>query len=159
MSVVGLCSCLALLYIMSSHRAQVIHNNNNNMYTVLQIYWRPVVWGIVLQFMFALVILRSDVGRSVFRFLAEQITAFLDYTVAGSSFTYGWGYILLLCYCFIKVHLSMHRQYVLITSESSILYSHSVYSRMWYSSVVSYQWCIIWVLYSLWLNTLRGYYR
>lgn len=52
--------------------------------------WRPVLGGILLQFIFALLILKSKVGFAVFDWCGQQITTLLGYTSAGSSFVYGY---------------------------------------------------------------------
>ncbi|XP_070574761.1 solute carrier family 28 member 3-like [Ptychodera flava] len=54
-----------------------------------KIRWRPVLWGLVLQIILALLILRTRFGLEAFRLLGEQITIFLDYTEAGSKFVFG----------------------------------------------------------------------
>lgn len=53
------------------------------------ISWRLVVWGVVLQFVFALLILKSDLGRLVFSFAQTVMTGILDYTDIGSRFLFG----------------------------------------------------------------------
>ena len=51
--------------------------------------WRPVIWGLALQFIFGLLILRTGAGRKFFEFVGDQINVFLDYSDAGSSFVFG----------------------------------------------------------------------
>jgi nucleoside transporter len=75
-SVVGLFAYVLLCYIFSWNRRAVI--------------WRPVVGGLLFQFIFANIILRTDVGFETFKFLGDQVTILLDYTVSGSSFVYGY---------------------------------------------------------------------
>ena len=53
------------------------------------IKWRTVVVGTALQVVFALVILRTEVGRQVFDWIGTVITRFLDFTDAGASFVFG----------------------------------------------------------------------
>ena len=53
------------------------------------IRWRTVVVGTALQVVFALVILRTEVGRQVFDWIGTVITRFLDFTDAGASFVFG----------------------------------------------------------------------
>ena len=55
-----------------------------------QVIWRHITWGVSLQLIFGLIVLRWDFGRSVFQCLGEKITTFLDYTNAGSGFVYGY---------------------------------------------------------------------
>lgn len=52
--------------------------------------WRHIGWGIALQLIFGLIVLRWDFGQSVFQCLGEKVTTFLDYTNAGSGFVYGY---------------------------------------------------------------------
>lgn len=53
------------------------------------IRWQPVLWGFALQIIFALLILRTAVGFSVFSWLGEIVSNFLDYSDAGASFVFG----------------------------------------------------------------------
>ena len=55
----------------------------------LQVKWRPVFWGLVLQFYFALFILRSEFGFRAFEWLGNRVSEFLAHTDAGSSFVFG----------------------------------------------------------------------
>ena len=53
------------------------------------IRWRPVLWGLALQLIFALFILRTAVGLAVFQWLGEVVSAFLDFSDAGAAFVFG----------------------------------------------------------------------
>ncbi len=66
-------------------------DNTNHVTTVvsLQIQWRPVIWGFILQFLVGLAVLRWDTGREALDYVAKQITKFLGFTDAGSTFVYG----------------------------------------------------------------------
>lgn len=55
----------------------------------MQIKWRPVLWGMGLQFVFALIILRTSQGFTAFKFIGDTVTRFLDYTDVGSAFVFG----------------------------------------------------------------------
>lgn len=55
----------------------------------LQIKWTPVIWGILLQFLFGLIILRWPIGYGFFQFIAGQISAFLSYTDNASKIVFG----------------------------------------------------------------------
>jgi CNT family concentrative nucleoside transporter len=74
-SLVGLLVFTAIAYGMSVNR-QAIN-------------WRPVLWGIALQLIFALLILKTAVGLSVFQFLGDMVGKFLDFSDAGASFVFG----------------------------------------------------------------------
>ena len=49
-----------------------------------------VTWGLVLQFIFALVILRWPLGQSIIKCIGEKIGQFLGFTNDGSSFIFGY---------------------------------------------------------------------
>jgi CNT family concentrative nucleoside transporter len=74
-SVLGLFSMLAIAWLLSVDRRSI--------------RWRPVVVGTALQVVFALIILRTEVGRSAFDAVGAVITRFLDFTDAGASFVFG----------------------------------------------------------------------
>lgn len=58
-----------------------------------KVKWRPVVWGILMQFIFAVIILRTQWGYDAFAYLGDRVTEFLAYTDAGSKFVFGDLYI------------------------------------------------------------------
>uniref|UniRef100_A0A8D0BNJ7 Sodium/nucleoside cotransporter n=1 Tax=Salvator merianae TaxID=96440 RepID=A0A8D0BNJ7_SALMN len=51
--------------------------------------WRAVFWGLGLQFLLAVFIIRTEPGFQAFQWLGLQIQTFLNYTTAGSSFVFG----------------------------------------------------------------------
>ena len=51
--------------------------------------WRVVGWGIALQLLFALFILRTPAGEGIFRVANDGIVALLGYTVDGARFVFG----------------------------------------------------------------------
>ncbi|HWZ29164.1 MAG TPA: Na+ dependent nucleoside transporter N-terminal domain-containing protein, partial [Gemmatimonadales bacterium] len=53
------------------------------------ISWRVVGWGLGLQFLFAVFVLRVSIGQRLFRFLGDAVTTLLGYSYAGSSFVFG----------------------------------------------------------------------
>ena len=53
------------------------------------IRWQPVLWGIALQLIFALLILRTAPGFAVFSFLGDVVGQFLNFSDAGASFVFG----------------------------------------------------------------------
>lgn len=55
----------------------------------LQVQWTPVIWGIILQFVLGMIILRWPTGYAVCQFIGDQVTAFLAYTDNGSRFVFG----------------------------------------------------------------------
>ena len=75
LSVLGLFSMIGLAWLLSMDRKAI--------------RWRPVVVGTVLQVVFALIILRTDVGRVAFDAAGRGINRFLDFTDAGAAFVFG----------------------------------------------------------------------
>jgi concentrative nucleoside transporter, CNT family len=73
--VAGLALILALAYCLSSARRAIDY--------------RTVAWGLGLQFVFALIVLKTEVGRAVFQSLGGVITKVLDFAFVGSSFVFG----------------------------------------------------------------------
>ena len=57
-----------------------------------QINWRPVLWGIVLQMVLGLLILRTEAGRETFSFLGKQVENFQSHVLAGVRFVFGDKY-------------------------------------------------------------------
>ena len=53
------------------------------------ISWRVVGWGLGLQFVFAVFVLRVPLGQRLFKFLGDAVTALLSFSYAGSSFVFG----------------------------------------------------------------------
>ena len=53
------------------------------------ISWRLVATGTGFQLVFALLILKTEIGRRVFAWLTTAATTFLDYTDAGAQFIFG----------------------------------------------------------------------
>ena len=53
------------------------------------VQWRVVVWGIGLQILFALFILKTPVGAGIFDTAGEVVVALLGFTVNGAHFIFG----------------------------------------------------------------------
>jgi CNT family concentrative nucleoside transporter len=73
--VAGLALLLALAYCMSSARHAIDH--------------RTVTWGLTLQFLFALIVLKTGAGRAAFQAAGAAITQLLNFAFVGSSFVFG----------------------------------------------------------------------
>ncbi|KAM9754392.1 sodium/nucleoside cotransporter 1 isoform 1-T1 [Menidia menidia] len=71
----GVCMFIVLLFLFSAHRAMIS--------------WRPVFWGLGMQFCIGLFVIRTEPGLIAFDWLGNQVQIFLDYTKAGSSFVFG----------------------------------------------------------------------
>jgi CNT family concentrative nucleoside transporter len=54
-----------------------------------RIPWRTVVMGTALQFIFAVLILKTAAGRAVFQVASDVVTRFLDFSDAGAAFVFG----------------------------------------------------------------------
>ncbi|NXG76854.1 S28A2 protein, partial [Baryphthengus martii] len=71
----GFCFLVLFLFACSKHHGAVS--------------WRAVFWGLGLEFLFGLFVLRTGPGTQAFQWLGDQIQFFLGYTTAGSSFVFG----------------------------------------------------------------------
>ncbi|KAK3103289.1 hypothetical protein FSP39_018224 [Pinctada imbricata] len=57
-----------------------------------KVKWRPVFWGLAIQFIFALLILRTDPGFQAFDWLGDRVQEFLSYSDSGAIFVFGEEY-------------------------------------------------------------------
>jgi concentrative nucleoside transporter, CNT family len=73
--IAGLALILALAYCLSSARRSIDY--------------RTVAWGLGLQFVFALIVLKTDIGRAVFQSAGNIITRLLNFSIVGSDFVFG----------------------------------------------------------------------
>src|SRR6185503_15553230 len=73
--VAGLALILALAYCASAARRSIDY--------------RTVAWGLTLQFVFALIVLKTTAGQVVFQNAGRLITKLLNFTYVGSSFVFG----------------------------------------------------------------------
>src|SRR6185436_9765340 len=53
------------------------------------ISWRVVAWGLGLQVVFAVFVLRVSFGREMFKWLGGVVTSILGFSYAGSEFVFG----------------------------------------------------------------------
>lgn len=74
-SALGLLVFLAIAWVISTRRAAI--------------RWKTVAWGIGLQFVFGILVLKTDPGRWVFEGLNDIVVALLSYTTEGASFIFG----------------------------------------------------------------------
>ncbi|XP_028926515.1 sodium/nucleoside cotransporter 2-like isoform X2 [Ornithorhynchus anatinus] len=74
-SFAGICMFIIILFACSKNHRKVS--------------WRAVLWGLGLQFVLGIFVIRTNPGFIAFEWLGEQIRIFLDYTVAGSGFVFG----------------------------------------------------------------------
>lgn len=54
--------------------------------------WHPVFWGMAMQYVFALLIIRTQWGYDAFDWLGDRITEWLSYSDAGAVFIFGEKY-------------------------------------------------------------------
>uniref|UniRef100_A0A3P8TIT2 Sodium/nucleoside cotransporter n=1 Tax=Amphiprion percula TaxID=161767 RepID=A0A3P8TIT2_AMPPE len=71
----GVCAFVLLLFLFSAHRTAIS--------------WRPVFWGLGLQFCIGLFVIRTEPGFIAFDWLGTQVQTFLNYTTSGSHFVFG----------------------------------------------------------------------
>lgn len=54
-----------------------------------RVLWRQVLWGVGIQFVMGLVVLRWRGGQCAFQCISKKVATFLDFTIVGSDFVYG----------------------------------------------------------------------
>jgi len=74
-SLLGLISFMGMAWLVSSHRKHFP--------------WRTVLWGLALQFSFALLILKTAPGRAMFSFAGAGIRKLVDFANEGTKFVFG----------------------------------------------------------------------
>jgi CNT family concentrative nucleoside transporter len=72
---VGLVGILGVAYLLSTDRRAISG--------------RVVAWGLSLQVLFAVVVLKTDAGQLTFQFLGDRIRQLLDYSAVGAAFVFG----------------------------------------------------------------------
>lgn len=73
--VLGIITLLGLAYLFSTERKAIRK--------------ATILWGLGLQFFFALIVLRTNMGQTVLARAGDAVNKLLSYTVAGSSFVFG----------------------------------------------------------------------
>lgn len=73
--ILGLLTMLALAFIFSTNRRAI--------------RFKTVGWGLGLQFAFAVLVLRWEVGRRIFQVIGDYVTRLLSFSFAGSEFVFG----------------------------------------------------------------------
>lgn len=74
-SLLGLLAFIGLAYLLSNNRRAV--------------RWTPILWGVGLQLLFALFILRTPIGLAIFQWLGDRAADFLNFSDAGATFVFG----------------------------------------------------------------------
>src|SRR5438552_7476364 len=75
LSLVGLVVILGIAYLLSTDRKAI--------------RGKTVFWGLTLQFLFALFVLKTSVGQGVFAWLGAKINRLLQFSFVGSQFLFG----------------------------------------------------------------------
>ena len=70
----GICVLLGIAWILSNNRRKIDY--------------RLVIWGLALQLMFAIVILRTPIGQPVFRTINRGVEALIEFTYQGTAFLF-----------------------------------------------------------------------
>src|SRR5277367_3342456 len=73
--ILGLITMLALAYVFSTNRRAI--------------QLKTVLWGLGLQFAFAIFVLRIDAGRRAFQSAGDVVNRLLSYAFVGSQFVFG----------------------------------------------------------------------
>lgn len=74
-SLVGIFTFFGLAYLFSVDRPAI--------------RWRPVIWGFAIQFLFGVFVLLIPVGFTVFEWVGNLVTTFLNFSDVGAEFVYG----------------------------------------------------------------------
>ncbi|XP_066294081.1 sodium/nucleoside cotransporter 1-like isoform X1 [Branchiostoma lanceolatum] len=74
-SIGGYATILLICFVCSKHPGQV--------------KWRPVIWGLALQFCLGLFVLRTSIGFEAFNFLGQKFEGFIEFADEGSAFVFG----------------------------------------------------------------------
>lgn len=74
-SLLGLVTFIGLAYLLSNNRRAV--------------RWTPILWGVGLQLLFAVFILRTPIGLAIFQWLGDRAADFLNFSDAGAAFVFG----------------------------------------------------------------------
>jgi len=74
-SLVGLVGILGVAYLLSTDRRAISG--------------RVVAWGLSLQVLFALVVLKTEAGQATFQVLGDKVRQLLEYSAVGAAFVFG----------------------------------------------------------------------
>ena len=77
-SLLGLIIFIGISYLASNNRKSIP--------------WVTVLWGIALQLILGVLILKTAIGLTVFQFLGSVVRQFLDFSDAGAKLVFGDGF-------------------------------------------------------------------
>ena len=77
-----------------------------------QVNWRPVIWGFALQFAMALFVLRFKPGFDAVKWVSEQITTFINYSMEGASMVFGDPFLFLHPFAFVVSATSFYNSII-----------------------------------------------
>ena len=72
MGILGIFTLLGIAYLLSNNKSKI--------------NYRLVTWGLSIQIIFALLILKSPLGKPMFSFIDKAITKLISFSDAGSDF-------------------------------------------------------------------------
>ncbi|XP_065087903.1 solute carrier family 28 member 3 isoform X2 [Ochlerotatus camptorhynchus] len=75
MSLIGMVALFCLAFVFSKHPTKI--------------NYRPVLLGVMFQFLLGLFCIRWEVGRSIFSCIGDKVATFLNYSADGAAFVYG----------------------------------------------------------------------
>lgn len=58
----------------------------------IKINWRVLIVGLEIQFILGVILMRTEFGYKLFKFVSGQVTVFLEYTNRGSQLVFGDKY-------------------------------------------------------------------
>lgn len=74
-SLIGLACFVSLAILMSAHPSKI--------------NWRILIAGLEVQFILGVILMRTEFGYQLFKFLSDQVTIFLGYTDRGTNLVFG----------------------------------------------------------------------
>jgi len=86
--------------------------------------WRPVLWGLALQWILALFILRTDPGYDAFDWLGDQASKFLTYSNVGAGFIFD--------------EANMFQHYFAFVVLPTVIYFSSIVSMLYHLGALQY---------------------
>jgi len=109
-----------------------------------KIRWRIVFWGISLQLVFAVLVLKTTIGRQFFSAFNDIITGLLKFTVTGSEFVFGnlaHGYTTVTDVNNAVIGTAGNLGYFAFNVLPTIIFFSSLMSVMYYLGVM--QWIVL----------------